>query len=126
MAEEIEGINDLLAKLDDLELTVAKRLIARAARAGGAVIRDEAERRAPRRSGKLASEQVVVVSEQTGSHAIARIGPSKEAFYGLFQEVGTAFAPAQPFLQPAFDAALTEAQEAIAEALREGIEKLRK
>lgn len=31
------------------------------------------------------------------------IGPSKAAFYGSFQEYGTAFHPAQPFARPAFD-----------------------
>jgi HK97 gp10 family phage protein len=38
------------------------------------------------------------------------VGPSQTFFYGYFQEIGTAFHPAQAFMRPAFDSMVRRAQ----------------
>lgn len=46
-----------------------------------------------------------------------KVGPSRDAFYGLFQEFGTAHHGAQPFARPAFDAVAPESLRILGAAL---------
>ncbi len=41
--------------------------------------------------------------------AAVAVGPAKRSFYGFYQEFGTAFHGAQPFMRPAFDVGVTKA-----------------
>lgn len=122
---DIEGLDELLNKLEALPLTVARKLIVRSLRAGAEPIRQEASDRAPRgdEAPHLADNIITVVSDQTATGATARVGPSKQGFYGLFQEIGTAHHRAQPFLLPAYDSKVNEAIEIIGEELGDGIEE---
>ncbi len=120
---DIQGLDELLKKLDALPYAVSKLVVARALRKGAEPIRAEAEREAPFLSGRLQQEEVITVGEQTATEAIAKIGPSKKAFYGLFQELGTAHQTPQKFLEPAFEAKVSEATQLIGEELAAGIEK---
>ncbi len=120
---EIRGLDQFLKKLDALPYAVSKLVVARALRKGAEPIRGEAEREAPHRTGELQREEVIAVGEQTATEAIAKIGPSRKAFYGLFQEHGTAHQTPQKFLEPAFEAKVSEATDAIGQELAAGIEK---
>lgn len=122
---DIEGLDELLKKLDQLPLSAAKLYIARALRKGAEPIREEAANRAPRGDGAphLADTMITVISEQTATGATARVGPSKRGFYGLFQEIGTSHHRAQPFLLPAYYAKVDEAVTIIGKELSESIEK---
>ena len=57
-------------------------------------------------------------------HAVA-VGPTKDFFYGLFQEYGTVHHRAQPFMRPAFDSesgkALTILTQELWKPLREKV-----
>ena len=77
-----------------------------ATQSGAEVVRDDAKRRAPRRSGKLASSiEIKDGSKSPGfSESIVRVGE----FYGLFHEFGTSKMAAHPFLRPAGDASEAE------------------
>lgn len=124
MADEtIQGLQDLLKKMDDLPLVLKKTLIVRALRKGAEPIRAEAERRAPWDTGGLAESMMITVSDQTAEGAIAKIGPSRKEFHGGFNEFGTAHMAAQPFLRPAFDEMQAEALRILGEDLAEGIER---
>ncbi len=121
---DVEGLDELLKKLENLPLTIARKLIVRALRKGAEPIRVEAGERAPVGDDPphLKDTMITVVSEQTATGATARIGPSKAGFYGLFQELGTSHNAKQPFLLPAFEAKKSEAIKIIADELGRGIE----
>lgn len=116
---------DLEKAFTALGFSRRKAVLVKAARAGAEIIRAEAAKRAPRDQGTLEDEMVMTIAG-TGSNAAevtVKIGPSIRAFYGLFQELGTAHHSAQPFLQPALDAKVEEALEATGKALWEAIDK---
>ena len=110
----IEGMDELIARLDDLTLVQSKNILARSLRQGGLLIAEEAEHQAPTRTGRLAANIVVAVQDQTASHAVARIGPAKSVFYGKFPEFGTAHQTSNPWMRPAYEAKITEALAVIA------------
>jgi HK97 gp10 family phage protein len=126
MSETIEGLEDFEAKLKALEFAVQKESLIAAVKAGAEIIRAEAEARAPRRTGTLAEEEMITVVESTAFEVVAKIGPSKEAFYGLFQELGTAHMTAHPFLLPAAEDKKQEALDAAGKVLKDKIEGLAK
>ena len=126
MPEVVEGLDDLLRKLDTLpSLVSAKKAIARSLRKGAEPIRAEAQARAPRgdESPHMADTMMISVTEQTSSSAIAKIGPSKKGFYGMFAEFGTIHQSADPFLRSAFDRMIGLATSLIGTELAKQIEK---
>ena len=62
----------------------------------------------------------------TGKSVLVMAGPTKAAFYGLFQEFGTAHHAAQPFMRPAWDRLSPGMIGQFAAVLGEEIEKARK
>jgi HK97 gp10 family phage protein len=123
--ETIQGMSDLLKTLDDIESLVSRRrILSKALKEGSRLIQEEAEHLAPRsdEAPHMADTMMVAIQEATSDEAISRIGPSKQGFYGLFQEIGTAHHHAQPFLQPAFDAKIQEATAVIGYFLKRQIE----
>lgn len=60
-----------------------------------------------------------------GRHAVVEVGPTKRAFYGRFQEFGTAHHKAQPFMRPTWDRMGNILIDMVATTLKEEIEKAR-
>jgi len=60
-----------------------------------------------------------------GRSVITHVGPTQSAFYGVFQEFGTAHHAAQPFMRPTWDALKNSMLTTIAETLAAEIEKSR-
>ncbi len=58
---------------------------------------------------------------RTQDTAVTDVGMTHEAYYGRFQEFGTSYAPAQPFLRPAFDSTKWDMIAAIDDSLRKSI-----
>lgn len=117
----IDGGEELKRRLEamgDKSLAIAKDAILE----GAEIVRQEASRRAPRRTGNLAANIVVgePKGEKPGELAVV-IGPNKDAFYGLFLELGTSKMAARPFLVPALKATKKQVQETVAAALRRGL-----
>lgn len=107
--------SDLLNLAEDLAVlskAETKKVLNQAARAGAEVIRDAVAEGAPKRTGKLA-RNIVVVSRKSGpGEAVAGVhirgtttkGASRNnAFYWRFIELGTSKMPANPFVRPAYD-----------------------
>lgn len=69
-------------------------------------VADRARSSAPRRSGALA-ESIGYEVDRDGAELVARVSWSRDAFYGLFVELGTSRMSAQPFLRPALDGTYT-------------------
>lgn len=113
----VTGEREILARLDAIGKELAGSIKMKALQVGAEVLKAGMERRAPRRKGRLAGSIVIEIEDD-----IAKIGPSKKAFYGRFQEYGTSRHPAQPFARPTLDedggAAVEAVKDELAKALR--------
>lgn len=111
-----EGGQELAETLLTLSERAGKRVSGEALKAGAEPIRAAAAGAAPRRAPKPDLADHIVVTTQrvrADETAAAAVGPAKGFDYGLPQEIGTAFHPAQPFMRPAFDAKVRAALEVI-------------
>lgn len=94
------------------------KIIKEALKAAAEPVRAEASRLAPVATGKL-SEHIII---KPGKQNTVLVGPDSDAFYGLFQELGTSRHAAQPFLRPALDAKKDEANRIAGEVIGREIE----
>lgn len=109
----VVGAEAIVRKLRVLPENVAERELRRAARAAAEPIRARMEALAPRGDPAEPTLANIVVTPVRGSDPMAAavwIGPSRDAYYGYFQEYGTRYHAAQPFARPAFDSEHDEAQ----------------
>lgn len=111
-----EGGEELARTLNSLPALYTRHVILEALKEGAEPIRATAAQLAPLgETENLSDNMTISVTNRLGStaggrwqnrdesnHAVA-VGPSKDEFYGLFQEYGTVHHGAQPFLRPAFD-----------------------
>lgn len=136
---QVHGLRELEEELAKFGPEVAKRTLRAAVKKAGEPIREEAARLAPRGTGDkkgphLADDIVLRIGAKKGKSfsevlfgvesgsVTAQIGFTKETFYGMFQEFGTRFHAAHPFLRPAFDNESENAVRMIAAELKRGIE----
>lgn len=105
MPEEIKGMDDLLADLEELTLVQSKQVMSKALRNAAKLLAEEQEHLVPRDTGKLSRNINFTVTERTASEAIAKIGPRRKVFYAMFQNYGTKFQrPGDAhFVERAFD-----------------------
>lgn len=125
--EDVQGLQELLSKLDRLPLTLGRTLIVRALRQGALPIQERAAQLAPddpeTPGSRIEFNMMTTITDQTATGAIAKIGPSTKGFVGIFAEFGTAHQTGTPFLGPAFDDMKEEALKIIGEELAESIER---
>lgn len=127
---DLEGVDDLEAAIKRLEVDTQGRVLRNATEAGAEVTRSVASQLAPRSAdgshghapGFLAERiEIEVQFTRTQDRATVYIGMHKDAWYGRFQEEGTQFQPAQPFLRPALDATKDDVVDEIRDHLRAAI-----
>lgn len=130
---DFSGLASIEEDLKLLTRAENDRVRRQGARAGAGVVRDEARRRAPKRSGKLSKNIVAVtakVTEQSRATAGVRVrerGKAEDpsnAFYWKFIELGTSKLPAAPFIRPAFDATEQQAGDAAIAKVLEALDKV--
>jgi HK97 gp10 family phage protein len=132
---QIDGLQELLAKMKSLPVNLARNGLRAAVNAGAEVIRKDAVSRVPVLTGRLKKaiykKQIRELSNnvQQTFFVGARSGKkykkaNKDAYYWRFLEFGTSKMPAKPFLRPAFDAKKRQAVDAIGRKLKERIDKL--
>lgn len=120
---QIVGLADLQADFAKLARAQSTKALRRATLAGAKVIRDEARARAPKKTGKLKRNIVSTSLKQKESPGVATAGvrvrtkgkvdsPSN-AFYWRFVELGAQHMKAEPFMRPAFDTSIAQAEGAI-------------
>lgn len=136
IAIERASVRKALRALESVKKAVRNRAMKKAAELGGTIMLAEIRSRAPvrrsgsrsggtnRKAGLLRSSIGMRVRLFRGKEARAQIGPSKEAFYGLFVEFGTVHAAARPFMRPAFDAKKKQAADKIIRFYGEFIERI--
>ncbi len=125
MSETIRGLEEFESKLSSLALDIQRKYLMDATKAGAEPIRQEASQEAPRLTGHLSDREIVVgvPSQSNAYEATVRIGPAMDAFYGVFDEKGTAHMVAQPFLEPAAENKYEEAVQRVADVLRGRVEQ---
>ncbi|HEM7896977.1 TPA: HK97 gp10 family phage protein [Burkholderia cenocepacia] len=131
---QILGLADLQTDFAKLAKAQSTKALRRATVAGAKVIRDEARARAPKKTGKLRRNIVWAALRQKDAPGIATAGvrvrtkgkgdsPSN-AFYWRFVELGTQHVRAQPFVRPAFDASIGQAEGAIRTEIARAIDAM--
>lgn len=105
------------------EIKVSKPKIIGPGKAAFASAMKEGATRAEAASAARAANKA---SGGKGRSVITNVGPTKSAFYGLFQEFGTRNHPPKPFMRPAWDALQMSMLDTMAKTLGEEIEKARK
>lgn len=141
MSSALQGVAELLKQLEAIGQAAADKALRAAVRAGARAVVKEARARIP--VGKVAhytykrrvvspgfakrSIRAVVVLSKDKQKASASIGVRNEAFYATqFVELGTATAPAHPWLRPALESSSDEQVKLMAESLRKSILKAAK
>lgn len=126
LALRLEGGDELAKKLRALPRAVSGRVLEAAVLKGAEPIRDEARRLAPRSpgGGNLAQNIDAEVTEGGTRVVTVSVGPNKEAWYGIFPELGTKHHAAKPYLRPSFDSQKGEAQAAVGRELWDAILKV--
>ena len=143
MSVQIQGEVTLQGKFKKLGKAARITILTAAAKAAGKPMRDGVRRRAPRRAsggGNLQREIRAVVQERTEASVTVRVGWRRgtasrtPAFYGLFQDQGTAQrarksggstgrVAARNFLKQAFEAERKASEAAAARVLLAAINK---
>ena len=123
---KVDGVQELQDNLEELKTTIQEefeRIITEAA----GKIRDDAERRAPKRTGEMAENIIVDTIEikKTGIKVGVGVegGQQGDYFYWYFQEFGTANMAANPFLRPAFDENKEDVRKEIQSKVRDLLEE---
>jgi HK97 gp10 family phage protein len=101
----IEGGELLARTLLGLPSRVSRNVMLNALKAGAEPMRATASRFAPREPGAPDLADNIGISNARPGSGISgvAIGPTKNFFYGFFQEFGTTRHGSQPFMRPAFD-----------------------
>ena len=87
--------------------------------AGAELVADVAGQLAPvGPSGELSGGIKTDVTRAESKRAEVSVGPALDVFYGRFQETGTIYQPAQPFLRPALDAMEESVIDEVRDSLR--------
>jgi HK97 gp10 family phage protein len=123
---QVKGFAKLEQNLRALPDEIARKAMKTALKDGAEVIRHDIAVLAPRRTGFLATHIAVSLSSTKFGEVIAKIGPTKDAFYARFAEFGTKFERARPFMRPAFDTGYRVALERVRLRLADEIKKYRK
>jgi HK97 gp10 family phage protein len=131
---QIVGLADLQSDFQKLAKAQSAKALRRATVAGAKVIRDEARARAPKKSGKLRRNIVSAALRQKDAPGLATAGvrvrsngkadSPNNAFYWRFVELGTQFMKATPFMRPAFDASIAQAEGAIRTEISRAIDEV--
>jgi HK97 gp10 family phage protein len=124
----IEGLPELKRKLLDMSEATRQAKLEAAVLTGGQPIKNEAQVRAPVKTGTLRRDITVQIVESTPTSAIAAIGtgvpygPRIEFGFNGRDKLGRLYSqPAQPYLRPAFDQERENAYREIQDALRDAI-----
>jgi len=104
----LEGLDELEKTLTSGSKGAVKRFLRAGEKKAARVIQAAAIDNAPELTGVL-KENIKVSSSVSGDTLNVRVGPSPEAFYGIFQEFGTEFQPGQHWLSISFDESKDEA-----------------
>lgn len=123
------GLEDLGRSVDLFTQAVQRRMIRKAGNAGAEVFRREIRAKAPvreddytkgknqRKPGYL-KKHIGRTSKASNDSYKVSVGPMPGAFYAKFIELGTGHQPAKPFIRPAFDSKVHDAETKFTETMK--------
>jgi HK97 gp10 family phage protein len=121
----IEGLEELEEAFTEGSKRAVKKFLQRVEREATKPLVQSAKQYAPYETGNL--EMEIHRQSVTSDGALTmRVGPSSRAFYGLFDEFGTAHQAATHWLENSAKAVQDEVLEKYYEALKEGLEDMKK
>jgi HK97 gp10 family phage protein len=133
----IQGLNEMNEILDQLPARIARQQLQKAVNKGAGVVLKATVAAAPSGWAGGSLKQQSAASKKYGAlksnlrvRTMTRIRKSgrgamvwtRDAFWAVFYEFGTAHQPARPFMRPAFDASSAEAVNTMVETLATGLE----
>jgi HK97 gp10 family phage protein len=122
---EIEGLDELEEAFTTGSKRMVKKFLSRVERRAAKVLKDSASETAPFYHGDLADDIHIQIIQGDGT-LTARVGPSKNTFYGLFDEFGTAHQGAQHWLEQSARDVQDEVLDEYNEGVREGLEDMKR
>ncbi len=144
---KIEGLKELRDRARKLTVKLERKVYNRAIKAGGKIIVDAAKAKVPVRTGSIRSSlvhrasskpskglfgvKVTIKGGRKSSDRIARrrqgkggeYSPDAVERYYRFQELGTKYHPAKPFLRPSLEGSQAAVLNAVKAELAAGIER---
>jgi HK97 gp10 family phage protein len=121
---QIEGLKELEDALLSLPEDIRKQVLTEAIDAAAEILKDEAKRRAPRVTGKLADSIEVREAKPKKGEAVRRLIGPKGVKYAGFVEYGTAHNPPKPYMRPTHDGRKNQVITQARADVIEGIEEL--
>ena len=106
---EIKGSNELKRALKKIPKNATRRSLGKAAKAGAEPILKSARQKAPVDTGRLRDSLRSTFAYQSSRAARVQVAPNLKPeggsrhSYDYYEEFGTSFHPAQPFMRPAVD-----------------------
>jgi HK97 gp10 family phage protein len=131
---QVLGLSEINSVLKALPDRIANRLLQNAVSAGARVQLKAVKAKAPKHEGPQsdASEKYGTIVENLSVEPMrvlrntsargARV-TTRNAFWAMFYELGTAHQPARPFMRPGFDESREEATNTVAGSLLTGVER---
>lgn len=127
---EIEGLSELLAGLQELPKATGTNVQKRTLTKAADLFQNDAEARAPVRTGTLQRSVTVGPKLSSRQRSITKKESKVEIYTGpgalvqaITNEFGTAHSAAQPFMRPAWDGNKIQALEGVKDDLSEEIKK---
>ncbi len=131
---EIKGSKELKNALKKIPKNATRRSLAKAAKAGAEPILRSAKRKAPVDTGRLRDSLRSTFAYQSSRAVRVQVASNLKPeggswhSYDYYQEFGTSFHPAQPFMRPAVDEqhanAVEQTRKTMEEAVLEEVKKL--
>lgn len=121
----IEGLDELEEAFTHGSKRAVKKFLRRVEMRAARVLKVALSEEAPYDTGDL-SEDIHVQTVQGNGILTVRIGPSKDTFYGMFQEFGTIHVPAQHWMELTAKEHEDEVLQEYMDALNDGLQKMKK
>jgi len=120
----IEGLEELEEAFTNGSKRTVKKFLRKVEMHAAKPLVESAKQYAPYETGNLEMEEHRMSLTTDGALTV-RVGPSSQAFYGIFQEFGTEHDPALHWLESSARAVQNEVLDEYMEALNEGLEDMK-
>ena len=123
----IEGLDELEEAFTEGSKRAVKKFLTRVEKRAAKILKDALSEEAPYETGRLSED--IHIQSVTGQGALTvRVGPSSDAYYGIFQEFGApeAHVPALHWMEDTAKEHQDEVLDAYMQAVTDGLEDMKK
>lgn len=123
----IEGLDELERDFTEGSKRTVRKFLQRVEKRAAKILKTALSEEAPYDTGKLSEEiHIQTVSDTSNGALTVRVGPSKDAFYGMFQEFGTIHVPAQHWMEETAKEHEDEVLQEYMDAVTDGLQQMKK